>query len=270
MWTDEDFDHENSAGSVAQGFGHGVILLNPAIEATEGVDLQQRGIDLAHPASVGREHLALPFGAPGRRRQARPRHGHGDRAYRARHRPHLGPVAIPHPRRVPRIARAEQRGELRVHGVLNGLPHDHLHVRLEGGSPVHLGVSPLGAPRQGRHGWWSPIHREDTPSLFSTALGTPPIAQLPGVSDTADARDQYGWRYGNEDGVPPRPEAGLAHVEEGIPSTAVWRKAPDLRRSGLGYNDHWELQCIANGSTAAIDRRAERVGDREVRRQQLS
>jgi hypothetical protein len=39
-------------------------------------------------------------------------------------------------------------------------------------------VSPLGAPRQGRHGWWPPIHREDTPSLFSTAIGTPPARRL--------------------------------------------------------------------------------------------
>src|SRR5439155_17780581 len=39
---------------------------------------------------------------------------------------------------------------------------------------VGIGVSPLGAPRQGRH-VVAPIHREDTPFLFSTTIGTPPI-----------------------------------------------------------------------------------------------
>jgi hypothetical protein len=49
---------------------------DPARVAAAEVDLQQRGIDLAHPAGVGREHLALPLGAPGRRRlQTRARHG---------------------------------------------------------------------------------------------------------------------------------------------------------------------------------------------------
>src|SRR5258707_11959077 len=39
---------------------------------------------------------------------------------------------------------------------------------------VAIGVSPLGAPRQGRHGWWLQLHREDTPFPFSTTIGTPP------------------------------------------------------------------------------------------------
>src|SRR5436190_23428196 len=42
---------------------------------------------------------------------------------------------------------------------------------------VGIGVSPLGAPRQGRH-VVAPIHREDTPFLFSTTIGTPPRLDL--------------------------------------------------------------------------------------------
>src|SRR5438034_3265366 len=42
---------------------------------------------------------------------------------------------------------------------------------------VGIGVSPLGAPRQGCH-VVAPIHREDTPFLFSTTIGTPPTSAI--------------------------------------------------------------------------------------------
>jgi hypothetical protein len=175
---------------------------DPARVGAAQVDLQQGGIDLAHPTRIAGQQRALPFRARAGAGVAAGRVGRSTRPARPASSAAApcspgdspdgraaGRSAAPPPRPVPPRGRGQSRPGLRPASRAPPSPASLPCLPAPPCGTVGLGVSPLGAPLPGRDGWWLQLIEKIRHCSFSTTV---PIALTPndpvgGLGGTARA-----------------------------------------------------------------------------------